>query len=365
MFLKNEFIKTILCLLLCCSIVLFGIASGEGIAVTFHSKMSKLLFESESSSVVPVNKGNYNIDKNKSSVELNNKKEGESKLTQTPDDILKLKISAEEIYKKHKKNGEIVEKMMGATSITSKYGNVLVDNKTKEKADIKNNLKKTPEYGKITKSKPYILIYHTHTTEGYEMLDMGWYSNNMNSRTKDKSRNMVRVGDELAKTLEEAGFKVIHDRNIYDESYNGAYDRSRVSVKKYLEKYPTIAVTLDVHRDAIHYENKVKCKPTAVVNGKKAAQVMIITGCEGGKVESFPDWQKNLVFSTHLQKQVVESYGNVMRPLYFSYRKYNMDLTPCSVLLEFGTDANTLEEAVYSARLVGTALGEMLEKNMK
>jgi stage II sporulation protein P len=41
-----------------------------------------------------------------------------------------------------------------------------------------------------------------------------------------------------------------------------------------------------------------------------------------------------------------------------------MNVTPCSLLLEFGTDANTLEEAVYSARLIGDSLGVLLNKNI-
>jgi stage II sporulation protein P len=42
-----------------------------------------------------------------------------------------------------------------------------------------------------------------------------------------------------------------------------------------------------------------------------------------------------------------------------------MDVTPCSLLLEFGTDANTLEEAVYSAQLIGDALVTMLNKEIE
>ena len=38
-----------------------------------------------------------------------------------------------------------------------------------------------------------------------------------------------------------------------------------------------------------------------------------------------------------------------------------MDLTPCSLLVEFGSEANTLEEAVYAGRLFGVALAELLE----
>ena len=42
-----------------------------------------------------------------------------------------------------------------------------------------------------------------------------------------------------------------------------------------------------------------------------------------------------------------------------------MDVTPYSLLLEFGTDANTLGEAVKSANYVGNALGSLLEECIK
>ena len=42
-----------------------------------------------------------------------------------------------------------------------------------------------------------------------------------------------------------------------------------------------------------------------------------------------------------------------------------MDLTPCSLLLEFGSDTNTLEEAVYSGRLLGDALAELILDHAK
>ncbi len=281
---------------------------------------------------------------------------------QTSSDIATLKAEAEAMYKSFKKSGTIKEQHLGGGNVG--YGAVKVNNRTSQKIDVQKLLNKTPSYGKITKEQPYILIYHTHTTEGYELLDKGWYSDEYKSRTEDENRNMVRVGKELKLQLEKAGFKVIHDTKIYDKSYDGAYSRSLKSVEKYLKEYPSIVLTLDVHRDAIHYDNSVKCKPTALINDKKAAQVMIISGCEGNGVSGFENWEKNLVFALSLQNSVEEKYAGLMRPVFFCHRKYNMNVTPCSLLLEFGTDANTLEEAVYSASLVGEALGGMLNDNL-
>ena len=283
----------------------------------------------------------------------------------TPSDILALMEEAKGIYKNLKKTGDIKEQQFCTSATGTSYGAVSVNNRTDENISIKNLLNETPKYKTITKDEPYILVYHTHTTEGYELLDLGWYSNQYNSRTKDSRKNMVRVGEELVKELEKAGYKVIHDKTIYDSSYNGAYGRSLVTVEKYLEKYPSIVLTLDVHRDAIHYDNATKSKPTAEINGKKAAQVMIITGCEGDGVEDFPKWKDNLTFALHLQNTVEENYDGLMRPVFFCNRKYNMNVTPCSLLLEFGTDANTLEEAVYSASLIGKSISEMLDKELE
>lgn len=359
-------LKSFLCVVVCVSLLLGSFSLGDfAVNVTESVFLEyKRLEQYMSGSQIP-----YNIQAEKE-VALVGYGGGDyasyvSQNSNTPTDIESLKKQAEALYKNYKKTGDIDEKQMGATSKTIACGVVEVDNKTDTTISLKDVLSRKPIYKSITKAEPYILIYHTHSTEGYEMLDLGWYSNQYNSRTSDKSKNMIRVGDELTKTLEEAGFKVIHDRNIYDSSYNGAYSRSRVSVEKYLKQYPSIQITLDVHRDAIHYESGTKCKPTAVINGKKAAQVMIISGCEGNGVEDFPLWKENLTFALKLQSTAEEKNNGLMRPVFFSNRKYNMDVTPCSLLLEFGTDANTLEEAVYSAQLIGDALGDMLNKELE
>ncbi|MBO7320044.1 MAG: stage II sporulation protein P, partial [Clostridia bacterium] len=107
-----------------------------------------------------------------------------------------------------------------------------------------------------------------------------------------------------------------------------------------------------------------KIKPTATINGKKAAQIMIISGCqeEGNPIENFPDWRYNLTFAVHLQNQLEEMYQGITRPLYFCPRKYNMNVSHCSLLVEVGSDANTLEEAVYTGRCLGSALGEIMKE---
>ena len=210
-----------------------------------------------------------------------------------------------------------------------------------------------------------MLIYHTHTTESYIPVSDGSFSSDYPTRNDDKKVNMVRVGEEIVSVLESKGISVIHDKTIYDSRYTGAYDKSREGIEKILEKNPSIVITLDIHRDAVYYDSSTRVKTVAEIDGKKAAQMMIIAGAQGGNVSSFPDWQTNLAFAVNLQKEVNDRYPNLMKPIYFCNRKYNMDITPYSLLVEMGTDVNTLEEAAFSGRLLGDILADYIKNNIK
>ena len=285
-------------------------------------------------------------------------------ITKTPSDVAKLMKEAKKKVKKKDSLGKTSEEAYQGGGRIISFDGIEIQSKIPKSyysPDIKKLLEKGSDLKIKDKSKPSILIYHSHTTEAYALLDLGYYIKS-DSRSKDEGKNVVRVGDELASYLEKAGFNVIHDTDIHDTDYNSSYDESRKCVEKYLEEYPSIEVTIDLHRDDITYSNKTKVKPTATINGKKAARMMIISGCEYGRVKNFPDWEYNLRFDLAVQKKVNELYSGLMRPILFSERKYNMYETHNSFLLEIGTDANTLDEACYSARLFGKALGELMNE---
>ncbi len=285
-------------------------------------------------------------------------------ITKTPSDIAELMKNAKKTTKKSDSVGKTSEEAYQGGGRIISYNGVQIQAKIPSSfydPDIKELLKQGSDLEIKDKDKPAILIYHSHTTEAYSLLDVGYYMKS-DARQNDISKNMVRVGDDLALYLEKQGFKVIHDRKIHDKDYNSSYDSSRKVIEEYLEKYPSIEVTIDVHRDDITYSNKTKVKPTAKIKGKKAARMMIIAGCEYGSIKNFPDWEENLKFDLAIQNKVNSKYKDLMRPILFSQRKYNMYETHYSFLLEVGTDANTLDEACYSARLFGNALGELLNE---
>jgi len=283
-------------------------------------------------------------------------------LQATPKDIEVFMEEAVSELASQKRDGDIKAKTYSAKDATHTWGKFSVRNTTKTQAgrDLSKDL--DAQIGlQLDKGKPAILIFHTHTTEGFEIISRPWYAADWSSRTENGAKSIVRVGAEMAKVLERAGWQVIHDTTIYDRQYTGAYDKSRIAVLKHLEENPSILVTLDVHRDAIHTNKGVHIKPMAQIDGKDAAQAMIITGVREGAIAGYADWEENLRFAAKLHMAAEERYPGLMRPLFFAPRKYNMDVTPYSLLLEMGADANTLEEAVYSGRLMGEALAGLLD----
>lgn len=281
--------------------------------------------------------------------------------TDTPTDILSMMQEAKTVFATAQKGGNIVEKQYDAANATDTYENITVRNTTPtHTVDIKSAVEKRATLSVSDKIAPTVLIFHTHTTESYEMLDYGWYTTDYITRSNSPDRNMVRVGTAICAELRDMGIGVVHDTEIHDAKYTGAYDRSRESIEKIMAENPSIQVVIDVHRDAIKQSDGTRIKPTAEINGKKAAQIMIITGCEDGKVSEFPRWEENLTFALQLQKCAETKYPGLMRPVLFSARKYNMNVTPCSVLLEMGSDSNTLEEAEYAGHLIGKALGDLI-----
>ena len=285
-------------------------------------------------------------------------------ITQTDADIQKRKQQALKRQKQTKAAGKVVERTLLDMHEQVSSGKVKVQNRTDKKIDIDKILDEGANLSIADKSKPTVLIYHSHTHECYVQLDNGTYMQGETTQSADAGENVVRVGDAIVAELEKAGFSVIHDTEIHDDDYNNAYANAGKSIDKILKKYPSIEVTIDIHRDSIGVEGDAKAR-TSVVNtiaGKKAAQIMIITGCEENFITDFPHWYDNLHFALGLQKQFATDYPGLARPLYFADRKYDMYKTKNSVLIEVGSDGNTLEQAVYSGKMIGVSLGRYLEK---
>ena len=118
----------------------------------------------------------------------------------------------------------------------------------------------------LSEKGPQVLVIHTHTSEAYTPTKENNYIPSDPDRTEDPRYNIVRVGEEIVKYLEEEGISVVHDKTIHDyPSYNGSYQQSLKTIQAQLEKNPSIKIVLDIHRDGLTLED-----------GRKLGYIMIL-----------------------------------------------------------------------------------------
>lgn len=206
---------------------------------------------------------------------------------------------------------------------------------------------------------PQILIIHTHSSEAYSPAGLDKYEDLGTNRTLDTNYNVIRIGNELTEIFQSYGLNVIHDTGVYDyPSYTGSYNRSCEAIEKYLSENPSIQIVIDLHRDAL-CSDEITYKTQADEDGVCASQIMILVGSDASGLEH-PDWQQNLRLALYLQNAVYSKYPSLMRPVQLVSYRYNQHLTHGSMILEVGSNGNTLQEALAAIRLFGNTAGPAL-----
>lgn len=207
-----------------------------------------------------------------------------------------------------------------------------------------------------------VLIIHTHTTESYTPSEKYNYTPTDTDRTTDKNFNMVKVGEEIEKVLVSQGIKVYHDTTMNDyPSYSGSYNKSAMSIENYIKNDPSIKIVLDVHRDAIIGKDGEKVKYSTTIDGKSAAKIMFVVGSNLSGLKH-DTWEKNMRFASQLQKHTLSLFPTLCRPINFRNQRFNQQLAPGGIIVEVGTNGNTLDEAIYGARCFAIALADFVNK---
>lgn len=263
------------------------------------------------------------------------------------------------------KSGEIYRYNFGKSQspdyITLRSGAQIRNCTELTNAELAEAAKEIPSFGSLDSEQPSVLIYHTHTSESFLPYGDSFDADYPN-RSGDPSRNMTAVGDAICESLSERGISSVHDCTVYDAPmFTGAYYRSADGMTKILEKYPSIKIVLDIHRDGIINEDGSLVAPIAGIDGKNAAQFMIITGCDDGDM-GMPDYMENFKLACLLQNCAEEAYPDLARALLFDYRNYNQDISTGALLIEVGSHGNSLDEAVYTGELLGNIIADALEK---
>ena len=201
---------------------------------------------------------------------------------------------------------------------------------------------------------PTVLVIHTHTTESYTREEEN-YRETSPYRTLDENYNMLSIGAEIVRVLEAGGIHAVQDRTFHDyPSYNGSYNDARKSIQEYLEAYPSIAMILDIHRDAADTASG-QLKTHALVAGEDSAQLMLVMGT-GTTGLRYDTWQENLSLALKLQTVLELQDPGITRPTVLRGQRFNQDMSPGALLVEVGAAGNTHREALLAAKALAQGI---------
>lgn len=235
---------------------------------------------------------------------------------------------------------------------------ISIYNHTDYALDIQSLLANAPALD-LTGEEPRVLIFHSHATEAYTPDGADVYVESDRYRTCDTRQSVVRVGREMAAILEGAGIRVIHDETLFDyPNYNDAYIRSSAAVEQWLEKYPSIRLVLDVHRDALETADGGTIYKTAAGTVADCAQVMLVMGTDA-MGQTHPNWRVNLSLAVEIQNALCAKWATLARPIVLRPSRFNQHQSTGELLLEIGTHGNTLQEAITAGRIFARTLVEL------
>ena len=201
---------------------------------------------------------------------------------------------------------------------------------------------------KLVPSDFKILIYHTHTREAYS---------EVNGSSDNEDFSVVGVGNVLASELQDGyGVTVIHDKTIHDTApYEESYYRSEPTVQGYLNEFGEFDLIIDLHRDG----GPAKENVTTIINDKSLAQLMFVTSKNSPNYTTMIEKVNTMIgfanqlFPTLLRREGLFEYD-------YGSNTFNQKLSPNSILVEFGANVNTAQEAKLSAKYLARIIAEYL-----
>ena len=210
--------------------------------------------------------------------------------------------------------------------------------------------------------EPLVLVLHTHTSEGYLPDAAAYLEGDLGeiTYTEDEGQNMLAVGKAFVLALNKNGITAIHCTVMHDAAgLSGAYERAAQSIRFFREQYPSIQYVVDLHRDAILTAEGEYVRAASQIEGESVAQILPVVGSNAGGWEH-DAWEGNLALALQLRQALNQNDAKICRPIMIKKSTYNQEMAPYAILLEIGTGANSISEAIAAATLAGEAFAKVI-----
>ena len=146
-----------------------------------------------------------------------------------------------------------------------------------------------------------------------------------------------------------------------------AYSNAMADIEAVLAQNPSIEVIIDLHRDETNADTRLVTR----IQDKTMAKFMFFNGLsytkELGELTSLPNpyVQDNLSFAFQMQLFAEEYYPGLTRRIYLKGYRYNMHYRAKTLLIELGSQTNTVEEAMNSCEPLAHIISEVLNGENK
>lgn len=200
---------------------------------------------------------------------------------------------------------------------------------------------------------PLIYIYNTHQSEEYQ----GKAFKNYNIKPGVMMASYI-----LKEKLEKQKIKtlVLEDNivdymNLNNMNYASSYNVSRLFIEDTIKKN-SFKLIIDLHRDSVK-----KDKVTTVINNKSCAKIIFVNGID------YDSSDENLNVANKLNDMIKEKYPSLTRGILTKGGSgvngiYNQDLNPNMILLEVGSQHNTIDEVLNTMELLAPILAEYVNE---
>lgn len=277
------------------------------------------------------------------------------KLTSSNEDFLNIVLSNSEHYSFQKKDNNsfidktvkyIKEKIFNTPIYFLNTGLNYKNNKTNSNVE--------SEFLYVENDEPLIYIYNSHQGETYSYEYLEEYN---------IIPDVLMASKMLKEKLEVLGIKTIVEENdilkymeINNLDHSGSYIASRFFLEKAINKYPSIKLFIDLHRDAIAHDLSY-----TIINGKNYAKVLFVIGLEN------PYYEKNLYTTNQINEKIKLNYPTLTRGImkkqgYGVNGVYNQDLNNNVILLEMGGYENNIEEINNTLDIIAQILKEYINE---
>lgn len=203
-----------------------------------------------------------------------------------------------------------------------------------------------------TSKEPTVYIYNTHQTEKYYMNKYEPYNIIPTIMTTSYMLKERLEEYNIYSIVEEESVSKVLKKNKWN--YASSYKVTESFLKKRKEQYPSLNFFIDVHRDSVN-----KKISTINIDDIEYARILFIIGLEN------KNYNDNLKVTEKINKEIEEKYPGLSRGIYKKKGAgvngvYNQNFSPNCILIEFGSEKNTIDEVYNTVKVIGKILANYI-----